>query len=242
MSYLVEERHRDFLADPRCNEEYEMVEFVKKLGIHLHFLKKDKRFDQAIQGHPDIVGCPVLCTTLIDRLSYQNNSELLKPFRIQVVSSSLTSPYPYDSVFNAAVSSNFAIHGTKIEPALKEELQKRNIPSFVVRQGYAKCNIVVVDDRSIITSDKGIWKTCREKLNVLLVSAWKEIRLEGFDYGFLGGASLTRGDKIYFTGEIEYHPDFREIRKFLAERGKEAVSMRQGSLLDVGSFVPLYPK
>lgn len=242
MSYIVEEHHRDFLVDSKLQDDPEIMKFVEAQGIQLHFLKRDKRFCQAIQGHPDIIGCPVFCTTIVDAHAYENNRETLEPFRIKTGTSVLGSSYPDDVYFNVAVLGKFAIHGQKIDSVLEEELHQRELTSLVVKQGYSKCNIVIVDEHSIITSDRGIWKTCKDHLDILLVSVWQEIQLEGLGYGFLGGSSLTRGNNVCFTGEIEKHPDFLEIRKFLEERQKTHISMRKGRLIDVGSFVPLYRK
>ena len=63
-----------------------------------------------------------------------------------------------------------------------------------VRQGYARCSTVIVGDSAIITQDRGIAGRAREcGIDVLLVRPG-HVRLDGYDTGFIGGASgVCRG-------------------------------------------------
>ena len=56
-----------------------------------------------------------------------------------------------------------------------------------VKQGYTRCSLLPVDDRSFITSDAGIAKTLAEHDTDVLLIHPGHIHLPGFDYGFIGG-------------------------------------------------------
>ncbi|WP_379788835.1 DUF6873 family GME fold protein [Filifactor villosus] len=242
MSYLCEKNHSDFLVNPVLKNHSEVIDFMKIRGINPIFLSEDHRLYKAIQGHPDIIGCPVFSKTIIEKEVYRRHKKELENFEIAEGSTLLSETYPHNVAYNTAVFGKAAIYGRWIDPVLLRELEQTKVQSFVVNQGYAKCNIVIIDQRSIITSDQGIYRTCRNVLNILLVSPWKEIELPGLDYGFLGGTCFTRGDEVCFTGDITKHPDYRKIKDFVEKRNKKLFSMKGGTLVDVGSFLPLYKK
>ena len=52
----------------------------------------------------------------------------------------------------------------------------------------------------------------------------------------IGGASGTFGDKVYFCGSLDRHPDGEAIKEFCRKHKKTAVSLSNGNLQDVGSL------
>ena len=240
MSYLTTAMHRDYFVDERFFSDSKSVAFLSKKGIRLHPISLDSRLYEGISGHSDIVGCPVFLTTVIEREVYDHHRFDLREFDITLGQSSLARDYPYDVRYNVAIFGKTAIHSKYIDSVIKEQLTKFKVESIVVKQGYAKCSIVVVDEKSIITSDIGIYRACKEKLDVCLVSVWKDIFLWGMEYGLLGGTSLTRGREIYFTGDISKHPDYWKMKNFANQKGISLLSMSEGRLVDVGGFLTLY--
>ncbi len=109
-----------------------------------------------------------------------------------------------------------------------------------VRQRYTRCSTCVVDERSLITADRGIAAAAaRHGLDALLISPG-HIRLDGYDTGFIGGASFKLApDRLAFTGSLETHPDGAAIRRFLSARDVEPVFLTAGELWDIGSAIPL---
>lgn len=240
MSYLTGITHRDYFVDERFLSNSQAVEFLSRKGIRLHPISLDSRLYEGISGHSDIVGCPVFLTTIIEKEVYMRHQAVLSHFNIILGESVLEQRYPYDIWYNVALFGKVAIHSKYIDPVIKEKLKTEKIDSIVVKQGYAKCSIVVVDEKSIITSDIGIYQACKDRLNVCLVSVWRDIFLWGMEYGFLGGTCLTRGTEIYFTGNITRHPDYLKMRRFAEKRGVQLLSMSKERLMDVGGFLPLY--
>ena len=146
------------------------------------------------------------------------------------------SEYPSDVLFNAApVGDRLICNARSVSRALVELYGEENIVD--TKQGYAKCSTCAVGEDSIITADPSIAKSAmRAGLDVLLLST-SETRLDGYDTGFIGGASGDDGEHIFFTGDIEAHPEFDEIRAFCQKHGREAVSLSSAPLYDYGSLM-----
>ena len=107
-----------------------------------------------------------------------------------------------------------------------------------VKQGYTKCNCVVVDGHSIITSDQGIIGTLKKYPDIdVLPICQGFVSLDGFEYGFLGGASGRVGDEIIFNGDLSAHPDYDSIGRFIASRHLQLKFFPEYPLTDVGSIL-----
>lgn len=111
------------------------------------------------------------------------------------------------------------------------------------KQGYARCCTCVVDEGAIITSDRGIAAAARKNgIEVLEISAG-HIALEGFPYGFVGGASFKLEKNILaFTGTLDEHPDKEAILRFLCSRKVDLVYITQQPAFDIGSAIPITEK
>lgn len=177
-----------------------------------------------IGTHPDLYYCS---------MSFPGSGEKLFSGDVSKVGSC----YPGDCIYNAASTGRFFIHNTKItDPALLKAARDLQMEIIHVKQGYSKCSCVVVDENSIITSDAGIERACRNKLDCLLVSP-EHVLLEGYDYGFLGGASGRLDDTMIFNGDLQAHPDREKIRSFITERGLKIKYFDSYPLTDIGSIV-----
>ena len=173
----------------------------------------------------------------------------------------LSASYPDDCAYNAACTGKYLIcRMDSTAPEILEYAEAHGMAVINVRQGYAKCSTVVVDENSIITYDRGIAKACaatggriiqadadtverhNEKcstagaLTVLLVTPG-HVLLPGMDTGFIGGASGRVGDEIVFNGDLSAHPDFVAIREFIENRGLKCKWFPEFPLTDIGSIV-----
>ncbi|MBQ9079970.1 MAG: hypothetical protein IJY27_02750 [Clostridia bacterium] len=145
--------------------------------------------------------------------------------------------YPRDVLFNVAC---VGTHILGRKDAVSHHILKicsDTSSKFVdMRQGYAKCSTCIVDDNTIITADTGIADAARKHgINTLKITPG-HVRLDGYDTGFIGGASGCCGNTVYFCGNIDWHPDAVAIRTFCTEHGKNVVSLGDGDLLDVGTI------
>lgn len=108
-----------------------------------------------------------------------------------------------------------------------------------VRQGYAKCSILPVNERSLITGDPSIAAAAKKAGLEVLEIRPGFILLEGYDTGFIGGCGGLLGpDRLYLTGKLR-HPDRDAILAFTRQRGVSVVEGSASCLVDAGSLLPL---
>ena len=75
-------------------------------------------------------------------------------------------------------------------------------------------------------------------IRTYLVSASPAIRLEPYEYGFIGGASGCDGDTVYFMGDIDSHPDSELIKSAVMGEGLIFKSLPAGGgLFDLGRLI-----
>ena len=149
--------------------------------------------------------------------------------------------YPFDCAVNAAFLGKKVICKYEIlEEKLKEHILKNNYNIINVNQGYSKCSVCVVNENSVITEDESVKNACEKHgIDVLLIRKGC-VLLDGFDYGFIGGASFKINEKtLAFIGRVENHPDFTVINDFLRSKGIDYLSLGDVELTDVGSIIPV---
>ncbi len=147
--------------------------------------------------------------------------------------------YPDNAAFCAVVLEGFLIHRLDITaPALVQYCRGHGLRAVNVRQGYTRCSCLPVDDRSLITSDPGLYTALREipALSMLKIREGG-VCLPGFETGFFGGAAGRVGDTVVFNGDLSAHPDAPAIRAFIASRGLEVQDFPAYPLTDIGSVI-----
>ena len=111
------------------------------------------------------------------------------------------------------------------------------------KQGYARCSVCVVDENSIITADRGIAAAARKNgIDVLMIRPGF-IALDGFPYGFIGGAAFKiAADILSFTGTLDRHPDKAAIEDFLSAKKIKPVYITHYPIFDIGGALPVTEK
>ena len=146
------------------------------------------------------------------------------------------SEYPFDVLFNAApIGDRLICNERSVSRAVAELYGRGNI--IKVKQGYAKCATVTVADSGIITADASVEMTGRANGIDVLRLERSHVRLDGYDTGFMGGASGDDGEHIFFTGNIDLHPEAENIKAFCKKHGREAVSLGSAPLYDYGTLI-----
>ena len=106
-----------------------------------------------------------------------------------------------------------------------------------VRQGYTRCSVLKVSENAAVTSDRGIASALvKNGIDVLKISEGN-ILLDGFPYGFIGGASFTYENTVYFFGDLAGHPDHEAISDFISRHGRDTVSLSALPLHDIGGGI-----
>ncbi|WP_051280322.1 DUF6873 family GME fold protein [Anaerovorax odorimutans] len=202
------------------NADESLKEYIIDTGHVLMEVKKTADVYDGIATHPDIYICKI-CDQLITEegdLGYN---------------------YPNNVKYNAACVGKYFIHNTNYTaPKLLEFAKQKGLTIVHVNQGYTKCNLAIVDDKSVITSDEGIAKTLESTtdIDVLLISNGN-IKLKGFPYGFIGGTSGRVGDAMVFHGDLSEHPDYIEMSNFVFDRGFCLQYFDSFELEDIGSII-----
>ena len=202
------------LADNRIKE------YIESLGFELSLVKSMADIDDAISCHPDIYMCH------LGKKLFSGDP------------AKLTHDYPGHAIYNGCSTGKYFIHNLKItDEKLLEEVDRIGLTKVHVAQGYAKCSCVVVDEDSIITADRGIAKAAiAAGMNVLVIDP-KQVVLDGYPYGFIGGASGKVGNTILFNGDLRRHSNYNEIVDFIERRGVSIKYFEEYPLTDIGSII-----
>lgn len=218
--------------------EESFYSYIESKDYKIIKINESKSTYKAIAKHPDIFMFS-LGNQLI--IAPEMTKYFDKEFKEALLwgKSKIKQEYPGNICYNVARVGSYAIHNTKYtDPLIKEKLDCQWIH---VNQGYTKCNTLIVNEDSLITSDKSIYNETKKKgLNCLLIRP-KHIVLKGLDYGFIGGASLKIADEIIFYGDICKHPDYLKIKEFISKR-KLNIKSFQFPLEDIGSGIKLVIK
>jgi len=153
--------------------------------------------------------------------------------------------YPNDCQFNICAIKNRFVYSQNVSSnAIVDYLTNDNLYKGInIRQGYAKCSICVVDDNSVISSDRGAANALKQNGFDVLEIEPGYIDLDGFPYGFIGGATFKiKNNLMAFTGSLKTHPDKKRIISFLKERGIEILYLSDLNIFDIGSAIPILEK
>lgn len=169
--------------------------------------------------------------------SCNNVIEELKEHYKVIICNNYGRKYPNNIGLNAIILGKTLIGKIdSINPKVIDFCKNRNYSFINVNQGYTACSCAVVDENSIITADNSIYNVLTEKgYNVLKI---KEgfIKLNGANFGFIGGASAKIGNTLFFFGSIEKHPDYKKINEFCNNRDVDIISLSNCELTDIGGI------
>lgn len=222
---------------------------LKKLEINPLFVPENPDVDRRLSGHADLSAlhaggeriylAPYLSGTEFAHILIDLGAE------IEFADIRQGTEYPLDAQLNLAVVGNRVICSTKTAylPAVDYLSRALGVNIINCRQGYTKCSVLVVDERSIITQDKGISFAARKAgLDVLEIESGY-VMLDGYEYGFIGGAGFKISyNTMVFTGTLDAHPDKKRILDFIASHGIKALYLTDEPIYDIGSAIPLTEK
>lgn len=172
-----------------------------------------EKLQKPVSSHPDMTILPVGDVFVCCPESYEYYKEFLGE-RLISGKTALSSHYPNDIAYNVLIYKNKAF-GKKdyIDSVVLKELKKRDIELVNVNQGYAKCSCAMCSN-GVITADGSIFEALRKNgINSLKITPGY-VKLTGYDYGFIGGASGVIDGKLTFFGDVSKHPDFLKIKEF----------------------------
>lgn len=219
-----------------------LKEALRSKGYRLIEIKKTDVVYDAVSSHGDIYLCKICDELVVAPEQYPLIQEelLLSRAKFALGVSVLGHKYPKNVNYNAAQMGGYLIHNTHhTDHVLLNKVKELELELIHVKQGYTKCNLVIIDAHSAITSDTGIVAALKKyDIDVLLITPG-HVNLTGFPYGFLGGASGKVDDEIIFNGNLSAHPDFEKIKEFIQQRGLQVTYFEEYPLEDIGSIIQL---
>lgn len=198
-----------------------------------------KKLSSPLAYHPDIQIAKINGDTYVcEPTLFDYYSEKLEKFNVNLIcgNTSLESNYPKDIAYNVA----------RVEKKLfcfEKYTDKRILENFDggivnINQGYSRCNMCIVNDEAVITSDDGIYLACaKNNIDVLKIEKG-HIKLFPYEYGFIGGASYNAKKGIVsFFGNLKKHPSYKDIISFCQKHGCTAKFNESYNLCDLGSAI-----
>ena len=142
--------------------------------------------------------------------------------------------YPENCAYNIArIGSDILCNTKYAEKSILDYYKKQNYHIIHINQGYAKCSICPINDKAFITEDKGIFGTVSkiDGIKPILIEVG-EVSLDGFEYGFIGGASGTAEEAVLFSGRVS-----KNIAEIVKNEGRSVTILSDVALRDIGSII-----
>ena len=222
-------------------------EKLRSLGYELVEIKKSNRLYPEVSSHVDIFACKINDQIVIEESQYDNIIKQIKNKNIIKGENVLKEKYPYDIGYNVCTVGNKAIHNFKYtDPRIYDLLLKNNFECIGVKQGYSNCSIAVIDNNSIILSDKGLYNSLRNKdLDILFLDDECDIKLlnENGNYssktGFIGGAIARLENNVIVFGELNKIDKQDRIKDFIEKKGLKIIDFKDLDIIDYGGIIDI---
>ncbi len=248
---IKKQNNRNVLIAGNSNEEY--VERLEKLGFNVFKTLKTDFLYESISYHPDIVIHPVDSKNILvekGMLEYYEN--LFKNLDLNLIPTNdkFTGKYPGYTGLNIGRVGSYFIHNpeyTDHEALL--QFSKLGLKLIRVKQGYSKCSTLTLSDTAVITTDKGIERAILseemsesvidKKIDVLYINP-EGIRLDGMNYGFIGGCGGMVSEKdLVLTGRFDHLEDAERIYRFLDNNRINVIYLSDNGINDIGGIIKL---
>lgn len=215
---------------------------LNKYGVQIIKIQPANTVDSRISSHSDLVFLPLGGdnSAIAKEADYLTQTAPIGGMNLLKSEMFLSDKYPLDCPLNCIIIGKYMI--CNVDTVRKDVLEycRRNSFEIInVKQGYTKCSVVPVSENAIITDDFSIYSECKDKLNVLFVEKGF-VCLDGFEYGFIGGAAGKLGrDLLAFTGCISDDSLRSKIEDFCSLHNVKCVYLSDEKIYDVGSLIPI---
>lgn len=230
---LIDERMRSFEKQTLRDLGYELIEIKKSDSIY-----------PEISSHVDIFTCKIGNKIVAEKNIYQNLKRTLKNTENDIVlgASFIKGDYPNDINYNVCIVGNKAIHNFKYtDSQILYELKKNGFEMINVKQGYSNCSIAVIDENSVILSDRGLYNSLKiSGLDILFLDYVPDIKLlnENREYskknGFIGGTIARVGENVIVFGDLGKIDYNGSIREFINNKGFKIIDFKGLDVIDYG--------
>ena len=227
----------------RCiinTEDNEITEFLTSLGYECVPVISSDRVSGPVSAHSDVLYRKLNNNTIIASSCQNGNLRLLKSLGYKVIECDKLSPgYATESYLNFIINDNYLIRNSKTAINLEDKyINSKKI--IDVKQGYTSCSTLQVTEEAYITDDENIYNSLISNGLDCLKIKKGDIELAGYNYGFIGGASVKlKENAILFFGDIADITDKNNVIDFLNRYNMEAIFVKGKKLKDIGSALIL---
>ena len=221
-------------------------EYLNSLGYRIINVQTNKNLYDEISSHVDIFSCKIKDKVVVEPSVYKYLKEEKYDLKNVICGKNKVGlKYPLDVLYNVCCIGENVIHNFKYtDEKILEIIQKEKLNMIDINQGYSNCSIAVIDDKSVVVTDKKIAeKLIENDIDVLLLEKNLDIKLlkNDGDYsrmsGFIGGCIARIDNKIVIFGDISKIDRDNKIQKFIQSRNLELVSFKGLDVIDYGGVL-----
>lgn len=233
---IIDERMRNI-------EKQKLIE----LGYDLIEIRHNSNVYEEISSHADIFACKIGDKLIVEPSQFSNIKNQIKvELDIQQGQEYIADKYPNDIKYNVCTIGKKAIHNFQYtEPTIIQELKNQSYELIDTTQGYTNCSIAVIDEKSAIVTDKGLYKILQKHgIDVLYLEYEVDIKLlNGKSYsdkkGFIGGVISKIDDNIFITGDLNNIDQNNIIRNFIKSKNMNIIEFEGLDVIDYGGIIKL---
>lgn len=220
---------------------------LKYLGYKLVPIETSNNVYAEISSHVDIFTTKIGDTLIVEKSKYDDLVFMLKNTEYNIISGkeNVEMKYPNDIKYNVCIIGNYAVHNFKYtDKVVLKELKENGYELINVEQGYTNCSVAVIDESSVITTDRKIAeKLIANNISVLLLDYTPDIKLKD-EYGnysnmngFIGGAIGRVDNNIIVFGDLNKIDRENKIRDFIKIRNLKLIDFKDLDVIDYGGIV-----
>jgi len=205
---------------------------LEELGYVIRKLAPYKNLEAPVASHPDMILCLIDGKLFVPQDYYVENRGVFDGVSLCPLNADVRPKYPMDVRFNALIMNGCVYGRTDV---ICDEILKSVNKYVFVKQGYAACSTLVLSQTAAVTADRSIAEALLKNGIDVCTIEQGHIALEGYDCGFIGGASVRLNDNtVAFFGDIKYHPDHDKISEFAKKHNVRLISLSDEPLCDFG--------
>ena len=247
MGYKMKSCEKKPLALIGEKADEKIINSLTENGFEALTLPADYRLALPVAHHADMLMLRINDTVFCNKEYFDANNSIFARiseygYTVCPESFEVSNKYPYDIALNQAViSKNIIGKADSCAECVLNYAKKQGYVYHSTNQGYAKCSVLILGDKAVISADDGILMIAKGLgLDTLKIeNGIGEIFIDGYDYGFIGGVSAVYGDKVFFFGSLESHSQRNKITKFCAEHGFSVIELSNSPLCDLGGAIIL---
>lgn len=201
-----------------------------KYKYDIRLLEPCETLDTPVSSHADMLAGLYDGRLIVTSAYYKKNAVVFRGTEPVITEEEHGKKYPHDVLLNF-IDVKTAVIG--YEKAITNKVKK---PVISVKQGYTRCS-TLIGRNFAVSADRGILSALSSLGYDTLLISEGGVELNGYGHGFIGGASFSDGDDVYFFGSLLYHKDGDRIKEFLHLHGAEIHELDCTPLIDLGGAV-----